>query len=532
MNWKEYLKGFKFFWKGLQAAGREMWVSFEVLFALTLVFSTLLYFVENAAQPEVYTSWGDAFVWSFMGYLGNPGKFAPGDPITLVGRFLWIAISVVKIMIFAVPAGLVANGFSKAMAQDKKEKQLNDASVVLHKRFRREGQNNSWYRNDEGLKRTYKCVTRYRSLISLQMKLGMDISEIIETVKYCPDMRLNNLATAQRKIEKPQDRLVVEHFPINTEYGCFLNRGSNVTIVSTSSPAHIGMGNASFSLAAMGGFNYVSKEIELYPDEPFGFYTMNKSDLDIIGDYNIKEDIESMALHFMDDLKRLKENSAKRGQRHWFIFMLGTLKTTECQLHFWRLATDKKKEMPNRVVSENESREYGSLVLKEDEETLYNMFNAINGKLFERKMAIAGNEQNIVSELDNVSRWKSVNASNIMCRIGGGKDCNSLVLRVADEILVYCNFHLLIMKDIADSIKMFIEPEHEIDEAAKKCFMSNGDGFADDFGKEDVFIKSPIKLKKKMAEWLKEARDKYEHLDLDGNEQEENLHPSKGTHSE
>jgi len=49
--------------------------------------------------------------------------------------------------------------------------------------------------------------------------------------------------------------------------------------------------------------------------------------------------------------------------------------------------------------------------------------------------------------------------------------------------------------------------------------LSNGDGFADDFGKEEVFKTSPQELKEMLKQKMKEVREKYEHLDLDGNEQ-------------
>ncbi len=518
---------FVLFGRAFKNAKNDFWVSIQVLLVATFVLALLFYFVEHTAQPEEYKNPWDAFVWAITRYIGDPGKFAGKGPITLTGRYIDTFIGILKILIFAVPAGLVANGFRQAMADEKKLARLNDASTVLHKRFRRGGQDNSWYRNEEGLKRFYTCVVRFRSLANLQIKTGMSIDEILATVKYCPDMRLQNLASTIRRAEKPQDRIVVEHFPLNREYGCFIDRGSNVTIVSPASTSNMGAGNGSFSLAAMGGFNYVSKEIEPCIDEPFGFFSMSKSSLDKIGDYDIKEEVESQALHFMDDLKQLKKRSEVRHQRHWLIFILGTLKTTECQLHFWRLATDKNKIMSNRITrilpptanGPAAERDYGSTVLKEDEDTMNQIFTDISNKLNERKIMINEDEHIIVSEMDNTDRWGSVNDQNVMVRMGGGVDCNTFLLRIADEILVYCNFHLAVMKDIADCIKKHIEPEREISESAKRCFLKNGDGFADDYGKEEVFMKSPQDLNEMMAKWKKYARDKFEHLDIDGKEQ-------------
>ena len=505
---------FILFGRAFKNAKKDFWVSIQVLLITTIVLALLFYFVEHTAQPEEYKNPWDAFVWAITRYIGDPGKFAGKGPVTLVGRYIDTFIGILKILIFAVPAGLVANGFRKAMEDDKKLRRLLKASVVLHKRYRRTG-SGSWYIGKNGLKYTYKLVPRYRSIIDFQVKTGMSADSVIETVNFCPDFRLQNMSTVLRRAEE-EDRLVVEHFPLNTEYGCFLDRKSNVTIVSPTTT--LGTGNSAFSLAAMGGFNYVSKEIEPYPDEPFSFYLMSKKNLKLIGDYSLKEDVESQALHYINDLKRLKKNSEERGQKHWFIFVLGTTKSIDCQVHLWRLATDKNNVMGNRI-SVNE-RQYGSTVLQEDEEKLQQIFSEIQEKLNGRSVTIKGVEQNIVTNLDNNNLLTGVFPSNIMCRVGGGIDSNALTIRLGYEITVFSTSHLLILKDMADAIKSHIEPDRDIPEEAKKCFLENGDGFADGYGETDVFETNPIKLKTSLEKWRKEALEKYEHLDLDGNEQE------------
>lgn len=510
---------FVLFGRAFKNAKNDFWVSIQVLLVVTFFLALLFYFVEHIAQPEEYRNPWDAFVWAITRYIGDPGHFAGSGPVTLTGRYIDTTIGVLKILIFAVPAGLVANGFRKAIEDDRKLRRLTESSMALHKRFRRTGQSNSWYKNEDGLKQTYKYVSRYKSIYLLQVKMRMSLDELIETVNFCPDMRLNNMSTTMRMAANPQDRLIIEHFPINTEYGCFLDRGSNVTIVSTASYSHIGVDSSAFSLAAMGGFNFVSQEIDPCPDEPFGFFGMNKELLYLIDDYEAKENAESMALHFMDDLKKLKKNSLDQKCRHWFVFCHGSLKTSECQVHFRRNVTDKKKVMKNRLFNEDEKCEYGSLVLVEDESAFKDIFEEVKEKLQHRKVTISGNEQNIVTEKDNYNRWESFTDYNIMCRIGGGIDCNAFNIRIADEILVYSNCHLLILKDIADSIKKYIEPDRAIPEEAKKCYLKGGDGFADDYGKTDVFETDPTKLRALIEKWKKEALQKFEHLDLDGNEQ-------------
>ena len=70
------------------------------------------------------------------------------------------------------------------------------------------------------------------------------------------------------------------------------------------------------------------------------------------------------------------------------------------------------------------------------------------------------------------------------------------------------------------AIKKEIEPTREIPEEAKKCFMSEGDGYADDFGQTAIFEQDPDKLKEMIEENRVLARRNFEAFDLDGNVEE------------
>ena len=52
--------------------------------------------------------------------------------------------------------------------------------------------------------------------------------------------------------DSTNDSFVVEHFPINRSYGCCINRGSNVTIVSPSGVTEIGVSWYAYYLAKLG----------------------------------------------------------------------------------------------------------------------------------------------------------------------------------------------------------------------------------------------------------------------------------------
>jgi voltage-gated potassium channel len=113
---------FVLFGKAFINAKKDFWVSIQVLLFVSIGLALLFWWVEGIAQPDIYggvSGLFQSFVWTITRYIGDPGHFAGDGPITLSGRFIDTFIGILKILIFAVPAGLVANGFRKAMKDDK-----------------------------------------------------------------------------------------------------------------------------------------------------------------------------------------------------------------------------------------------------------------------------------------------------------------------------------------------------------------------------------------------------------------------------
>lgn len=501
------------FGRAYRATRREIGTSLVILVIISLIFTTSLWLAESVHNDE-YT-FGDALVWVVVKYVEDPADVVT-PPDTVFGQVVGTLVGILGIAIFAVPAGLIGSGLLDAMSEEKEKDKVDKNSRSLHKRFRRIVQSASNYITEKGIKRSFTHVPRSRSFAHITFKTGMTEDEIIAAVNNCPDMRLMNLAMTKRGREGAIDDLVVVHFPLNTEYGCCLDRGSDVTIVAPAALTEPGTGNFAFSLAAMGGFNYVSRELTPNPDDPFGFYTMQKSKLQYIEEYDLKEDVESQALHFIDDLKRLRDNSEKAGRSHWFIFLLATTKSGDNQLNLWRLATDMAEKCPPIIVDDTR---YGSTIKTADEAHLQQIVVALGERLATHTIETVGGLQPLAVKLDDNAIYKSVAKSNIMCRMGGGVECNAITLRLGYELLFYYNQHLLVAKDIADAVKGVVEPQREISERAQRCFLAEGDGYADDYCRSVEFESDPEKLEEMIAKQSKIARERFEHLDLDGNEE-------------
>ena len=71
MKQRKIHNGFKFFIKGLKECKTQVLISLQVIIALTLVISTVLYLVEHFAQPDVYSNYWYNLLWSFVTFLDN-----------------------------------------------------------------------------------------------------------------------------------------------------------------------------------------------------------------------------------------------------------------------------------------------------------------------------------------------------------------------------------------------------------------------------------------------------------------------------
>lgn len=400
------MRSFRLFWRAVKSTRHEMWVSVQVLVAATLVLSLLLYLVEHSAQPEVFHNYWDALLWSFMGYIDDPGEFAPYTPITFWGRVLKIACALVNIAIFAVPAGLVAGGFSDAIAEDKHEHELEEMRSRLAKSFRR----------IQDRQTKLRTVPRYKSLMDIQVMQQIDSKDIIDAVRSSDAFRLCNLASAQPADQSPQDRLVIESIPSEgrTSYGCCIDRGSKVTIVAPSVYREVGSGKFAYYLALFGGFNYISREYEDIPGEYNSYY--------LIDDENPTPEMRE----FLSDVRRFSS-----GDDRWTIALIVSDSVHPENFHFVTAA------QPKLGID-------STIMNKEEFERLYQ-------SVAETMKAEFGLE----SELDE--RYASAGVKNICVKAGGGKDCNAFTLRVDWNIVAFDTRHVKIIFTLAQQMAKVLE---------------------------------------------------------------------------
>lgn len=115
-----YLKSIRLFAEVARDKREELVLTCFVLFLL--LSSSAMYFVENRAQPDKFSSI-PATMWWAIATLTTVGY---GDmyPITGAGRLLGAFVAVMGIGLFALPTAILGTGFVEAIASQKKKATL------------------------------------------------------------------------------------------------------------------------------------------------------------------------------------------------------------------------------------------------------------------------------------------------------------------------------------------------------------------------------------------------------------------------
>ena len=408
-----YMRSFRLLQQALSSKAEEMWVSLQFLVIVTLMLSFVLFFYENNAQPEIYDNGLRSVVWAFAQYIGDPGGFADTPPITFAGRIIACIIGLLGIAIFAVPAGLIGAGFSEAMSNEL-HKEVTDKNIEKLKRT---------FERKLDRPTGFQIVPQHLSICDIQARMGMKTDDIFDAVESSNCFRLVNLAVTQTIDEHPQDKLAVEHFMVNRPYGCCIDRGSKITIVSPSSLCDPCIGNFSYYLALIGGFNYISRELgELRPYR--SYYSFKER-------YNQEEYLPL----YMDDLERLTSRNDS-----WTLTPLAASGANEPNyptvFHF-----------SAGGAKGDESFEGENLFIK-DMVTYKVFFDDVTAEL-EQKFGLTSDHQ----------RYHDITSANVFTRkFADGKGSkNNIIMRIAWSACLWDSRRIAIAKTIADALNRNLE---------------------------------------------------------------------------
>ena len=98
-----FLKSFNFIIAATRKKKSELSISMQILLLLTFILSVLLHKVENAAQPDDFSSIWHAMLWSMSQYIGDIGGYADFSPVTTAGKLLATCVGILSIAVSLFP---------------------------------------------------------------------------------------------------------------------------------------------------------------------------------------------------------------------------------------------------------------------------------------------------------------------------------------------------------------------------------------------------------------------------------------------
>lgn len=472
---------FKLFWNAIKGSGRDIWTSLQVILAITIALAVVFYFCEHSAQPEEY-GFFQSIWWAVLRYIGDPGKFAQVAPVTLGGRIIAMLIGILGILIFAIPAGVIGARFRKAIDDDKRKCELEDYRKRMKKSFRRFANRSlRTYLDalpDKGGEKFKKLnfVPSSRTISRMQVRQSLDIKDVMDVCHEFSEFRLKNLAQAVPTEEEPADRLVVEHFPINTEYGCCINRGSKVTIFSTSSQAELGIGWFTYYLAKFGGFNYISKDIEVDPDEFDSFFNIDDEPLcdkkkksewkETINGETVKENNSFNVLTSVDEALKIIEQK-EMSRKDFFEHINGLLNGNDSWLISIN-AIDKTQENPNDFVFTDMTRDkkLSSIIDEEAYKGLYETLSCILKKELELESSLRPQRYPLLKK--NIA---------FFLREKQGFNGNAFTLRLSSKLINLDSRKLIVAYLMAKTISERLDDNRGMQDFDVKDFGMTGFGY-------------------------------------------------------
>ena len=360
MTIKERLR---FIRKAFSTIKDEMLISLGIIIVLTGILSILFFVAERIAQPDVFTSYGDAIVWAYTRYMESGDGVFEGGPVTVVGKVIASLLGIIGIAIVAIPAGLVGSGFMDAIAEEKREKELAEMRHRMLKQFPRfvSPAFNSYCKTLEASTDWEKArfTTRAQLISRFQTRLGMDFKDIADVCTRYPEFSLRDIADELSDEDNQQSTFWIELLPKNRPYGCFINRGSRVTIMVTNGFEDMGTSWFGYHVALLGGFNFICKNQEVDPDDLDSYYALtNEVSYEKHNEAYYLSDKKQYKHHL--DIIRQKQTAREAffgdlqpllGEEHWVINLQTTIKSSHnpVDIHFVYNNCDRNHPSVNQV---------------------------------------------------------------------------------------------------------------------------------------------------------------------------------------
>jgi len=120
MKLGRYLRSLRLIWNVMSEKRVELTMTAALLLLLLVMASSLMFAIENKAQPDKFTDIPTTMWWA-VDILTNRARHAEIAPVTVAGRLLEIVIAVLAIGTFALPTAILGSGFIDAFRKQRAE---------------------------------------------------------------------------------------------------------------------------------------------------------------------------------------------------------------------------------------------------------------------------------------------------------------------------------------------------------------------------------------------------------------------------
>lgn len=264
----------------------DLQVIFFTIFLLLVIAASLMFMIEKEHQPEKFSSIPQTMWWA-VSTLTTVGY---GDvyPITAPGKALGAFIALLGIGLFALPAGIISAGFMQ-------EIDLNSKKEIVEK-------------NTNSIKSAFytspfkigdmSVTRRLIDVVSLKSRLELSEEDIFDAIKS-KELRIRYKKNTRD--DRFANTYVIEHFEYNREYGSYINRDTNITIVSPMSYAEHAIGHFTSHLAKYIMADYLSNEMYGEASDLNSEYAFSFSFNDAFR-HSHEEGVPIAFTHFKEDL--------------------------------------------------------------------------------------------------------------------------------------------------------------------------------------------------------------------------------------
>ncbi len=220
----------------------ELFITILFSIGLLLLSSFIIFKFEAPVQPDKLDSIMPSIGWAFSILTNN--SIVDFQPITTIGKIFQMVMVLLGVLIVGLPIGIITGSFIEEIQASKKNEVLQKRSNILISAFKHEQ------------KIKIRKLMKDLNLSSERKVLDIDFamsrleysqSEIFEASRYSKSLRIR--ACRQSMESTYEDNLVLESFPVNTVYGSFINRNSNIHVLSTQSIGDISIGHFSRMVA-------------------------------------------------------------------------------------------------------------------------------------------------------------------------------------------------------------------------------------------------------------------------------------------